>query len=164
MYSYLIRFFIAIVVVLGVGNSVFAASPLEKNLWRVELAEEGTQVPQFIDRVTFNDGKINSAIFERKKFLSSSYDSREKGDNLTVWAAKQQSDESGKIEWQGELQGDAMTGTLIWKQLDGKTLKYAITGSPVPKEEAAAESAASADSGSAPASASKGWFGCSLVR
>ncbi len=165
---YLTRLFIGIMTVLAISSSVFAASSLEKSQWRVELTEEGSQVAQFIDKVTFSDGKINSAIFERKGFPPSSYDSTEKGDNI-AWEAKQQGETDGNIGWQGELQGDAMTGTLVWKKPDGKTVKYAIMGSPILSEESAAEAAESATSAvsqSVPAIKGwfEGWFGCSLVR
>ncbi len=176
MKMYFVRLFIGVAVILGVGAAVFAAPSLEKKQWRVELKEAGGTVPQFIDRFRFEGKNFASVIFERKGFLASSYSSSEKGDGSIAWEAKQQSKDNGDIAWQGELQGDTMTGTLVWKQPDGKTAQYAMYGSAVVPEEgeasapetptASEKSTASdaSESASESAPAAKSSWGCSLVR
>ena len=160
-----IRLFVAVVVVLGVGVTVFAASSLEKSKWRVELKVEGEGAPRYIDRLTFEDKNFTSVIFERKKFLTSSYTSNSKEDNGLTWEAKQKSETDGELVWKGELQGDTMTGKLDWKQPDGKTVQFAMYGIPVVEEAetAAAEKSVAPGSASVPAFKEKAWWGCSLV-
>jgi hypothetical protein len=182
MKKYFVRWFVGMAVILGVSVAVFAAPALEKKQWRVELTPAGGLIPHFIDRFRFEDKNFASVIFERKGFLASSYTSAEKADGSIAWEAKQKSKENGDIAWHGELQGDTMTGTLIWKQPDGKTAQYAMYGSAVvpeegeasaPEKSTASETSTTSESetsstvpesASESAPASKSWWGCSLVR
>ena len=140
---------------LGEASGVaWAASPLEETEWQVEIAEEGMTLPQYVDRIRFVDGKLVSAIFERKGFPTVSYALDAGGS----WTANQKNDAAGSLAWRGAVQGDSMTGTLVWKQPDGKVTNYALVGRPAVEEEAPASEAASGPG----KKAKKGFFGCSL--
>jgi len=119
------------VVILSVmGGVALAASALDGTKWRVEMTREGGVIPSFIDRVHFDDGKFTSAIFERKGFRSSLYTLTEDPGGPIIWEVKQKSETKGDVSWHGELKGDAMGGTAVWKQPDGTVISYTLTGRP----------------------------------
>lgn len=149
----LVRWMAGIMVLsVAVAIVAVAAAPLDSTLWRVEITEDGSTIPQHVDRITFQDGKFTSAIYARKSFVPTAYTHTVKPDGPVVWDVEQKNDTAGELIWHGERKGDAMTGTLTWKQPDGKITKYALVGAPVVEE--AAPAAAGAKSG--------GWnWGCS---
>lgn len=111
-----------------------AASPLDGTQWRVEITPKGAEIPHYIDRLGFKEGKFTSVIFERKGFLSSPYTLTDKKGGPIVWEVKQKSEAEGDLSWQGELKGDAMSGTVSWKQADGTVVDHTFTGSPAKEE------------------------------
>lgn len=148
----LVRWLAGVIVLSMVVAVAIAAAPLDSTLWRVEITEDGSTIPQHVDRVTFQDGKFTSAIYARKNFQPGPYTHTVRPDGPTIFDVDQKSDAAGTLVWHGEQKGDAMTGTLVWTQPDGKVTKYALVGSPVVEE--AAPAAAAAKSG--------GWnWGCS---
>lgn len=145
------------------GTAVFAASPLEGTLWQMEITQEGMTLPQYVDRVRFEEGKLVSVIFTRKGFPTVSYTEAKKGDSV-VWGANQKSDALGELEWHGELMDGKITGALVFKQTDGTAISYALSGTPAVEE---SEEGVSGEGTVAPAAVKKtkkGFFGCSLGR
>ncbi len=121
---------IGVVILSVMGGVAIAASVLDGTKWRVEMTPKGSAIPQYIDRALFQDGNFTSVIFERKGFLTSRYTVTEKEGSLIVWEVTQTSEPEGTLSWRGELQGDAMTGTLRWIQADGTVVNHTFTGKP----------------------------------
>ena len=141
---------------LGEASGVaWAASPLERTEWQVEIAEEGMTLPQYVDRIRFVDGKLVSAIFERKGFPTASYALDAGGS----WKANQKVEALGELVWQGELAENKITGTLVFKQADGTVINYALSGNPAVDEEGSPEGTPVAVK-----KTKKRIFGCSLNR
>lgn len=150
----LVRWVAGVIMVSMMVAVAMAAAPLDSTLWRVEITPEGSTIPQYVDRITFQDGKFNSAIFARKNIQPTPYTHAEKPDGFLSWDVDQKSDTAGELTWRGMRKGDALTGSLIWKQPDGKVIKYAMVGGPVVDEAATPAVGAAAKS--------KGWnWGCS---
>lgn len=154
--SFIYRFMWVVMVVVS-SATVVAASPLEGTKWRVEITPEGATIPHHIDRCTFQDGKFSSVIFERRGFTSVPFTAAEKAGGTVAVEMQQTSEAAGDLTWQAEVQGDALKGTLVWKQADGKAVTHALVGSPAVEEAPVPEAAA-------PAKKAKGMFGCTLVR
>src|SRR3989338_821833 len=113
------RLLMGIIVFSVLSVSAFAGPSLDGTKWRIENTPEGAPIPHHIDRDIFGGGGFTSVIFERKGFPAASYTATEKGDVIS-WEVKQQNDTQGELVWQGEITGEALTGTLVWKQKDGK--------------------------------------------
>lgn len=155
---YLRKSILLAVLFLAVSGIAFAAA-LDDNAWRVEITPEGSAVPHFVDQISFQKDSFNSSIFARKGFPSVAFTQSKDASGMTIWEANQQGKEES-LAWHGQLKGEEMTGTLIWKKPDGSSVTYALLGSPFVEE--TEEVAASA--GAAPKTAGKkSWFGCSLV-
>lgn len=153
---------------------VFAGA-LDGTQWRVEITPEGATIPHHVDRILFNEGKFTSKIFERRGFPSASYSG-----SASSWSAEQTGAE-GELNWKGSIEGEALKGTLVWKQADGKVVTHALVGIPyveevIPPEGGGPETTAtvpgtpstpSQTGGQKPQKSQKskkGFFGCSLVR
>lgn len=129
-----------IVTLLIVVSTAFAASKLDDTDWRVEITPEGATIPHHVDLIHFKEGNFLSVIFQRKGFSSSPYTHKSKSG---MWEAKQTNEAAGELSWEGEIKGEALTGTLTWKKPDGSSVKHALVGGPAPPPEE--EEAASPD-------------------
>ena len=130
---------IGLVVFSMLGSVALAASPLDGTQWRVEITPKDSEIPHHIDRLRFEKGKFTSIIFERKGFLTVPYTLTGKVGGPIAWKATQKSDTNGDLSWRGELQGDAMKGTLVWKQPDGTVINHSFIGSRAKEEPFAPE-------------------------
>ncbi|MBI4365183.1 MAG: hypothetical protein HY543_00015 [Deltaproteobacteria bacterium] len=156
----LVRWGLLMAICSMLGVTAFAASTLVGTRWRVEITPEGATIPHHIDQIRFQEENFASAIFERKGFQASSYLQGKSPEGNIMWDASQKSESEGDLLWHGEIKGDTMTGTLVWKQPDGKFVKHTLAGTPSVDEPAApAEGAAK---GAAGAKTGSKW-GCSLV-
>lgn len=116
------------VVVLSIwGGVALAASPLDETEWRLEITPKGAEIPWYIDRVRFHEGEFSSAIFERKGFRKSRYTAKKEGGSI-VWEIMQTSEAEGSLAWHGELQEEAMKGTLRWTKADGEVVNHTFAG------------------------------------
>jgi hypothetical protein len=131
--------FMGLIVFYMLGSVALAASPLEETRWRVEITPKGSEIPHHIDRLRFENGKFTSVIFERKGFLTVPYTPTGKVGGPIAWEARQKSDTDGDLSWHGEVQGDAMKGTLVWKQPNGTVINHSFIGSRVKEEPLAPE-------------------------
>ena len=131
-----IYWLMGVIILSTVGGIALAASPLDETEWRLEITQSGEEVPFYTDRIRFQDGEFNSAIFKRKGFLEAQYTVTEEEGSPIVWEVTQTSDPEGTLEWHGELQEETMEGTLRWTQTDGTVINHTFTGKPpTPKPE-----------------------------
>ena len=126
--------FMGMVIFSIVGSVALGAPPLDGTQWRVEITPKDSEIPHDIDRLRFENGKFTSVIFERKGFLTVPYTLTGKVGGPNAWEAGQKSDTNGELSWHGELQGDAMKGTLVWKQPDGTVINHSFIGSQAKEE------------------------------
>lgn len=154
-----LRWFLIVIAFMG-SLATFAASPLVGSRWRVEITPEGETIPHHVDQLRFQEQNFTSAIFERRGFPTSPYTQSKTADGSVVWDAMQASDTEGNLFWHGELQGEAMTGTLVWKKTDGTIINHSLAGSPAVEE--AAPSAEEAKGTSEKATGKKSRWGCSF--
>ena len=139
-----IYMFAGLVVFSLVVSLALAGGSLDGTQWRLEITPSGEKVPFYIDRIVFKDGKFVTMIFERKGFMASRYNLTEKAGGLVVWETTQTSDAEGTLSWHGELKGEAMVGSVGWKQPDGTIVNHTFTSSRVTEEPPAPESVAPA--------------------
>ncbi len=128
------KFWLFGVVIFSVMGGVALAVPaLDGTNWRLEITQKGAEVPQYVDRIRFTEGKFNSTIFQRHHgYLAAPYTVTEEAGSSVVWGITYKSvTEAGNLVWQGELKGNAMKGTLRWTQPDGTVVSYTFTGSSV---------------------------------
>ncbi|MBI4374595.1 MAG: hypothetical protein HY542_06935 [Deltaproteobacteria bacterium] len=162
---------VGVVVFLLAGVLSWAASPLDKTEWRVEITPEGAAIPHHVDRILFKDGVFTSVIFERRGFPTTPYTASKKGGGSVTWKSKQKHISDGTLVWEAEISGDALNGTMVWEKPDGTVVKHALVGGPPLEETAEAGAAAPATTPGASttstvkrSAAKKGFFGCSLLR
>lgn len=142
-----------------------AAAELDGTEWQVDITPEGATIPHHVDRVRFENGNFVSVIFERRGFQPTTYNSTGAADAAT-WEVAQGDDTVGRLAWKGQIEGEKLTGTLMWTQPDGTVQQNALLGRPAPPLEQPAgtgEATATTAGGEKAATKTGGWFGgCGL--
>ncbi len=106
-------------------------SVLDGVVWKIALVPDKTAAAtgarEFVDRVTFEQGKFSSAALAEKGFKPAVY----RGDfeeREAEFEADQESETEGVAMWLGEVRGDRIVGRLQWKKKDGTNLFFNFTG------------------------------------
>jgi len=94
--------------------------------WWVELKPQG-QSPM-PDLLTFERGKFDSYVCKAYGFGNGKYTTARQG-KAETFAATTKSNTQGVMEWKGSVEGDGISGTLLWKPATGapKTMTFSGT-------------------------------------
>ncbi len=95
---------------------------LNSTEWTIELkslANVSSEYPE-LDKLTFGDGKITSKFYESKGFNATNYNLTVTKDNRLVWDTMQKNSAGQTLFWHGEVNDEAMQGTLSLR--DGKNI------------------------------------------
>lgn len=125
------------------GIACLAAAPAPKHLragdplegdWKATLTPSGADanqpgVREFDDTLTFTPTKFSSKYMSNHGFKPSDYDEDSRMFGPAKFTSKQDSDKEGKLEWQGVVDANEITGTLKWTKKDGTVIHYDIQGS-----------------------------------
>jgi len=100
-----------------VPGFVAAAGDLDGTQWKMREGKLPIGKP---DTLKFEAGQFTSVECVPYGFTPSPYESKRDGDKVT-WTAVQTNSKGEKMEWQGALAVDKMTGSYIYTDQKGKT-------------------------------------------
>ena len=116
------------------ATQVLAAThtgPLNGTKWKIrgmpdEAAKRVGEKPSK-DTLIFKEGNMTSTACVRYGFKVSPYTASQSG---TAWSlnTEQVSPKHGKMTWAGQVNGEAITGTMVWTKKDGTMLHYTFEG------------------------------------
>ena len=105
--------------------------PLDGTKWKIggmpdEAAKRMGEKPSK-DTLIFKEGQLISTACVKYGFKASPYTAAQAG---TRWSfrTEQMSPKEGKTVWSGTVNGDAITGTMVWTKTDGTMLHYTFEG------------------------------------
>ncbi len=108
-----------------------ASATLEGTAWAVEVIPEGTSPAgekTFNDVLVFEEGKMNTSVWNEHGFLPSSYMLSSAGGGGWAFSAEQISNTEGRTLWQGGIVDEHMKGRLVWWKKNGQIVTYSFEG------------------------------------
>jgi hypothetical protein len=111
-------FYVLLVFVISVLSiSLLAAAQegaLDGKTFAGEMGEKGKEKGDE-DELVFKDGKFLSVACQEYGFGDAPYTATVSG-NTTTFTAETVSAKEGKMKWSGTLEGDELTGTVVWSK------------------------------------------------
>ena len=105
--------------------------PLDGTKWKIrglpdEAATRMGEKPSK-DALIFKAGNMTSTACVKYGFKASPYAASQSG---TAWSVntEQVSPKHGKMTWAGQVNGEVITGTMVWTKIDGTMLHYTFEG------------------------------------
>lgn len=78
------------------------------------------------DLMRFTGGKFDDTECGSYGFSEGAYGVSERS-GQRVWKATRFNPDGERVDWEGRLEGDSMTGTFTWTRPDGQTRRYTFT-------------------------------------
>ena len=116
------------------ATQVLAATqrgPLDGTKWKIrgmpdETARRMGEKPSR-DTLMFKEGHMTSTACVKYGFKASPYTASQSGTASSL-NTEQVSPKHGTMTWAGQVQGEAITGTMVWTKTDGTRLQYTFEG------------------------------------
>src|ERR1700722_15344787 len=109
-----------------------AGDPLEGD-WTVTLTPSGDDanqpgVREFDDKLTFTPEKFSSKHMSDHGFKPADYQEDTRMFGPAKFNPPQTSDKEGKLDWEGVVDANEITGTMKWTKKDGTVVHYDFKG------------------------------------
>ena len=115
--------------IIGTGEyKAAAADSLDGKTFNIKLTEYGKDGEPTDDELIFKDGTFFSSECEQYGFGQATYESASKN-GATLFEATTSSEKEGKIEWEGKVEGDNITGNFMWSKPGQEPILYTYAGS-----------------------------------
>ena len=115
--------------IIGTGEyKAAAADSLDGKTFNIKLTEYGKDGQPTDDELIFKDGTFFSSECEQYGFGPATYESASKN-GATLFEATTSSEKEGKIEWEGKVEGDNITGNFMWSKPGQEPILYTYAGS-----------------------------------
>lgn len=126
----------------GLTNYLFAAvnlvhaflfgGPIDGTAWDVKVKQDGWfHWGTERDTLVFHNGKLVVAGAVGKGYSPVLYESRD-ADQGTVFEAVLDDPAKEIVEWSGVVEGEKISGVVVVRARDGKTVRYAFSGAKKP--------------------------------
>ncbi|GJM16745.1 MAG: hypothetical protein DHS20C13_20720 [Thermodesulfobacteriota bacterium] len=109
-------------------NVASAGDSLDGKTFSVKINEHGKDGEATDDEIIFKDGTFFSADCEQYGFSAAPYEYRTK-DGITLFITSSTSEKEGEIQWEGKVEGDEISGTMIWSKTGQDPIFYKYAGS-----------------------------------
>ena len=109
-------------------NYAVAGESLDSKTFSVKINEHGKDGEATDDEIMFKDGTFFSKDCEQYGFGSAPYEYRTK-DGITLFITSSKSEKEGEIQWEGKVEGDKISGTMIWSKPGQDPIFYKYGGS-----------------------------------
>ena len=118
---------LAATLVLGIrAAGAQKASPLDGREFAGETVEKGKTSGAMPEQIRFENGKFHSLPCDAYGFGDAPYSWHDANGSVEFHAVTK-SEKEGEIEWSGQVRGDSLTATLVWKKSGQKTIEYQST-------------------------------------
>ena len=112
-------------------NLLYAAvfgGPIDGTAWNVKVKQEGFfHWTSRSETLIFHGGKVAIAGEVARGYSPALYDSKEEGAG-TDFNLVLQGDGRDPVEWSGHVEGDHISGVMVVRARDGRTLRYKFSG------------------------------------
>lgn len=110
-------------------NPNFAAADdsLDGKTYSIKINEHGKDGEVRDDVVMFKDGTFLSKDCEQYGFGAAPYEYRA-NDGVTLFITSTKSEKEGEIQWEGKVEGDEISGTMIWSKPGQEAIFYKYKG------------------------------------
>lgn len=109
-------------------DSAHADDSLDGKTFSVKINEHGKDGEARDDVVIFKDGTFFSTDCEQYGFGAGPYEYRAT-DGVTMFITSTKSEKEGEIQWEGKVEGDKISGTMIWSKPGQEPIFYKYKGS-----------------------------------
>lgn len=109
-------------------NLAVADDSLDGKTFSVNINEHGKDGEARDDEIIFKDGTFFSTDCEQYGFGAAPYESRA-NDGVTMFITSSTSEKEGEIQWEGKVEGDGISGTMIWSKPGQEAVFYKYKGS-----------------------------------
>jgi len=109
-------------------DSALADDSLDGKTFSVKINEHGKDGEVRNDTITFKDGTFLSTDCEQYGFGAAPYEHRS-NDGVTLFITSTKSEKEGEIQWEGKVEGDKISGTMIWSKPGQEAIFYKYKGS-----------------------------------
>lgn len=109
-------------------NFAVADDSLDGKTFSVKITEHGKDGEARDDEIIFKDGTFFSTDCEQYGFGSSPYEHKTT-DGATLFITSAKSEKEGEIQWEGKVEGDEISGTMIWSKAGQEPIFYKYKGS-----------------------------------
>ena len=122
--------FLAVGVALA-GSDSAKGKDLDGTKWIVKVTPDEVAVKKgeqaFKDTLSFDKGNVEMSECVKDGFAASPYTVEKKGEG---WAFEtgQKSEKGDRSAWKGKIQGEKITGTMVWTKSDGSVVHYGFEG------------------------------------
>lgn len=124
---YLIIVTLAATLVLGIrAAGAEKASPLDGREFEGSTVEKGKTSGAMPEQIRFAKGSFRSLPCDAYGFGDAPYSWHE-ANGAVEFDAVTRSEKEGEIEWSGQVRGDSLSATLVWKKPGQKTIEYQTT-------------------------------------
>lgn len=105
-----------------------AEEALDGKSFNIKISEYGKDSDPTDDVLIFKDETLLSTECEQYGFGPGTYETARK-DGKTLFEATTTSEKEGKIEWEGKIEGDSITGNFMWSKPGQEPILYTYAGS-----------------------------------
>lgn len=109
-------------------DSALAGDSLDGKTFSIKINEHGKDGEARDDTVIFKDGKFLSKDCEQYGFGAAPYEHRAQH-GVTLFITGTKSEKEGEIQWEGKVEGDNISGTMIWMKPGQEAVFYKYEGS-----------------------------------
>jgi hypothetical protein len=122
-----------VLLIVALGLAAFAyrsfGRPLDGSAWDVHVRRQALFALGHKDTLIFDRGRFSSMSKTGEGFKPSGYDAQaEKAGSVATWQAESSGQDGSLLEWNGQVDGDRMRGTLVWTRKDGTSKAYSFSG------------------------------------
>jgi len=108
-------------------DSAHADDSLDGKTFSIKINEHGKDGEVRDDVVIFKDGIFLSKDCEQYGFGAAPYEYRA-NDGVTLFITSTKSEKEGEIQWEGKVEGDEISGTMIWSKPGQEAIFYKYKG------------------------------------
>lgn len=130
---YLFVLGLSLSVISAVHDTASAGEALDGKSFMVKVTPSDKSQQPMTDELVFKDGMFMSTDCEQYGFEPAAYESRTKG-KAVLFKSTLMSEEEGKVEWEGAVQGDKIRGTFIWTKEGQDPAIYTYLSTPTMKQ------------------------------
>lgn len=115
-----------VLTLLAWGAVALGASYLDGRTFGVEIGEQGKTMGD-PETLVFKDKRFDPLDCHKWGFAAAPYTTREQ-DGRVTFEAETKSEKEGIMRWQGAVQGDAISGTVVWSKPGQAPVEYWFKG------------------------------------
>ena len=101
---------------------------LDGSAWKVHVRARTLFSFPREDTLVFERGRFISARYLSSGYLPSGYSAADTPGNVSLFEASLMREDGSTVDWVGEVRGERMKGTVVWRRVGSRPKKYSFRG------------------------------------